>query len=203
MCNKNKKVLVVDDQADMTKIISETLENGGFGTVTANSGTDAIGVAQKEKPDLVLIDFNMHEVDGLRAVIHMRGNDENRETPVIIMTGGGSEVDEALSPRACHENRISAVIRKPTAKKTLLAIVREVIGIGHETPDECISGPENDMPDLASPDDLAVYAGHNEVLLIALKMNNCLCCRRRWWNIYGKLLVEAEWRRVIKLEEEQ
>jgi|GEM_PF-3538423 len=195
MCNTKRKVLVVDDQADMTKIISETLESGGFDTIVANNGTDAIGVAQKEKPDLVLIDFNMPEVNGLRVVIHMRGNDENNETPIIMMTAGGPGVDKALNPEACQKNRISAVIRKPTAKRTLLGIIREVIGVGHETPDECISGPEKDMPELASLEKPSEYSGYNEMVLITLKTKNCSCCYTRWWLIYGRLLYAAMWKK--------
>jgi CheY-like chemotaxis protein len=83
---QNTTILVVDDLTDNLILISLALQNNGYKVLTAKSGEEAIKVALIAKPDLVLMDIAMPDVDGLTATRRMRKHPELRHLPVIALT---------------------------------------------------------------------------------------------------------------------
>lgn len=83
---QNTTILVVDDVTDNLILISLALQNNGYRVLTAKSGEEAIKVALVAKPDLVLMDIAMPDVDGLTATRRMRKHPELRHLPVIALT---------------------------------------------------------------------------------------------------------------------
>ena len=82
----NTTILVVDDVADNLILISLALQNQGFRVLTAQSGEDAIKVAQIGRPDLILMDIAMPDVDGLAATRRIRRIPELQRLPIIALT---------------------------------------------------------------------------------------------------------------------
>jgi CheY-like chemotaxis protein len=85
---KPKKILVAEDEQAMREIVVEKLQSGGFNVAQAENGAVAIQMIEKEKPDLVLLDLMMPEVDGFGVLEKIRKNPNEKiaQTPVVILT---------------------------------------------------------------------------------------------------------------------
>jgi CheY-like chemotaxis protein len=80
------KILVVDDDADLVKTIQRRLEYCQWKIVTAGNGKEGLEKAAKEKPDLIVLDIGMPEVDGHEMLKHLRAHQDLRDIPVIMCT---------------------------------------------------------------------------------------------------------------------
>jgi two-component system, cell cycle response regulator DivK len=79
--------MVVEDSADTRNVISLTLQEQGYGVITARNGQEAVDIARKSCPDLILMDLNMPFMDGLTATEQIRGCEELcREVPILAIT---------------------------------------------------------------------------------------------------------------------
>ncbi len=85
---KQKKILVAEDELAMREIVVEKLQSGGFNVSQAENGAIAIKMVEKEKPDLILLDLMMPEVDGFGVLEKVRKNPNAKiaQTPIIILT---------------------------------------------------------------------------------------------------------------------
>ncbi len=85
-------VLIVDDEPRITKLVSLALDEAGFRTVTASSGEDAIRIAEELRPDLVLLDVMLPDLDGIEVMRRLR---ERSTVPVVLLTARSSTIDKA------------------------------------------------------------------------------------------------------------
>lgn len=85
----NKKILIVDDEPDFLEMIKIRLEANDYKVSTASSGKEAIEIIKKEKPDAVLLDILMPNIDGLETLKRIRKIDKN--LPVYIVTAFSNE----------------------------------------------------------------------------------------------------------------
>jgi two-component system alkaline phosphatase synthesis response regulator PhoP len=79
-------ILVVDDEADLLNTIQTRLKWHKFNVLTALNGREGLEIAAEKKPDLILLDNNMPEMNGLEMLAQLRGNPELKNTPVIMIT---------------------------------------------------------------------------------------------------------------------
>ncbi len=116
-----KKILLVDDSVStlfMAQVIlGETL---GLHLVTALNGEEAVDVALREKPDLILMDIVMPRMNGLQACRAIRCRAETKEIPVILVTTRGEDGDNLHG----YESGCTAYITKPFNGAELVALVR-------------------------------------------------------------------------------
>jgi len=118
------KVLLVDDEPMMRRIGAMSLERvGKFTVVLASNGLDAMAVAEREKPDLILLDVMMPNMDGLATLQKLRASEATSAIPVIFLTGKTEqqEVDEYLAAGAV------GVIPKPFDPMTLPSQIHEIL----------------------------------------------------------------------------
>jgi DNA-binding response OmpR family regulator len=127
----SKTVLVVDDEARLVNLVKAYLEQGGFRVVTAKNGREAIFVARQEKPDLILLDIMMPEMDGHEF---MRIHRQERPTPIILLTAKVEEDDKIIGLELGADDYIT----KPFSPRELLARVRAVLRRGNQ---EVPAGP--------------------------------------------------------------
>ena len=102
-------ILVVDDSADNVAMISLTLQQQGYRVVTANNGEDAITVATNTLPNLILMDINLPNLDGLGATRRILESEGLREVPVVAITAFGTEGFQ----RAAYDAGVSGYLTKP------------------------------------------------------------------------------------------
>jgi len=84
--NKNKKILVVEDEITLSDAIAAKLSIDGFKVFIANNGVDGLLLAEKELPDMILLDIVMPKMDGMEMLKELRNKDWGKEMPVIILT---------------------------------------------------------------------------------------------------------------------
>ena len=80
------KILIVEDNEDNRDSLSRRLQRRGFEVVAAADGRAGVAMAQTEKPDLILMDMNMPEVDGWEATRQLKANEATRAVPVLAIT---------------------------------------------------------------------------------------------------------------------
>jgi two-component system, sensor histidine kinase and response regulator len=114
-----KKVLVIDDSADIRNIIAESLNLYGFSTAVAADGESGITLAREAIPDLVICDINMPNVDGYATLSALREDDRTATIPFIFLTGA----TDKLNMRKGMEMGADDYLTKPFTHKELLAAV--------------------------------------------------------------------------------
>jgi diguanylate cyclase (GGDEF)-like protein len=90
----SKKVLVVDDSLTIREIVKSTLIRGGYQVVTASNGIEALEKAERECPDLILLDVVMPLMDGLEACQRLRSNVKTTQIPIIMLTDRSKVYDK-------------------------------------------------------------------------------------------------------------
>ncbi len=83
---KSKKILIVDDEALVVKVITAKLKREGFLVDAAYDGEDALQKVAKEKPDLILLDIIMPKLDGISVLKRLKKQDSTKNIPIIILT---------------------------------------------------------------------------------------------------------------------
>jgi two-component system alkaline phosphatase synthesis response regulator PhoP len=90
-----KTILVVDDEKDIIDLLSYNLNKEGFTVITARNGREAL-LRVKQKPDLIILDIMMPEMDGLQVIQELKKEKNMAAIPVILLTAKGSETDEIV-----------------------------------------------------------------------------------------------------------
>lgn len=91
------KILVVDDEADITNTLQYRLKFCDFDVITAGNGKEGLEKAENEKPDLILLDINMPIMDGHEMLERIRNRPDLKDTPVIMFTAYSDKRDIAKS----------------------------------------------------------------------------------------------------------
>jgi CheY-like chemotaxis protein len=81
-----KRILIVDDEEDILGYLTTLFKDNGYETLTAGDGAEGFEMAKKEKPDLVTLDIIMPKESGVRFYRQMKGDEELKNTPIIIIT---------------------------------------------------------------------------------------------------------------------
>jgi len=115
-----KTVLVVDDKASVRTLIKEHLSEEGFRVVAADNGQTALYVARHEKPDLILLDIMMPEMNGYEFI---RAYRREADTPVILLTAKVEESDKVLGLEFGADDYVT----KPFGMRELVARIRAVL----------------------------------------------------------------------------
>lgn len=116
-------ILVVDDEPRYRSLIQAYLEQAGYRVVTANNGRDALFVARQEKPNLIVLDIMMPELDGFEFI---RLHRKERQTPVILLTAKIDEDDKVIGLELGADDYVT----KPFSPRELTARVRAVLRRG-------------------------------------------------------------------------
>ncbi|MBL7053715.1 response regulator [Patescibacteria group bacterium] len=92
---KKIKILIAEDEPDMRNILKGMVSSAGYIVITAENGEQAINLAIKEKPNLILLDIIMPKLDGFEVLKKMEYNPALQNTPVIILSNMGQEKEVA------------------------------------------------------------------------------------------------------------
>jgi two-component system, OmpR family, response regulator ResD len=119
-------VLFVNDEPTIGEIVSRYLERAGYATRTAADGLEAVRIADAERPDLVVLDLMLPQLDGLGVLRHLREG-EDGPTPVILLTAKGEQEDKLAGLR----NGADDYVVKPFSPSELVARVDAVLRRTH------------------------------------------------------------------------
>ena len=120
--DNKKKILVVEDEPDMTMVITHFLQHAGYEVLTAANGEEGIEKAASEKPDLILSDTQMPVMNGWEMLEELRKQPRSRHIPVIMVTGRYEKYDIA----AAAAYGIADYIAKPFDPSLLLEKISDI-----------------------------------------------------------------------------
>lgn len=122
------KILVIEDEADLQKILQFHLKKAGFDVTGARDGEEGLTFARKRKPDLVLLDLMLPDRPGTEVLRELRSSPETRGVPVLVLTAKGEEVDRVVG----FELGADDYVVKPVSMRELVLRVRAILRRGHE-----------------------------------------------------------------------
>jgi two-component system, cell cycle response regulator DivK len=120
----SKTVLIVEDNELNMKLFHDLLDANGYRTLQTRSGIEALGLARKHRPHLILMDIQLPEVSGLEVTKWLKDDEELRDIPVIAVTAFAMKGDE----ERIRQGGCEAYISKPISIAAFLATVRRYLG---------------------------------------------------------------------------
>lgn len=122
------KILIIEDEIELVRVIRSYLENAGFSVITANRGDTGLSTWERSKPDLVILDLNLPGLDGLDVAREIR---RKSNTPVIMITARVEEADQLVGLELGADDYLT----KPFSPRILVARVRALLRRVESTPD--------------------------------------------------------------------
>jgi two-component system cell cycle response regulator DivK len=117
----SKRILVVEDQEDNRQILRDLLATAGYDMIEAEDGMQAVAAASEHRPDLILMDIQLPELDGYEATRRIKANPALSAIPIIVVTSYALSGDEDKA----REAGCNAYVAKPYSPRALLAKIRE------------------------------------------------------------------------------
>jgi CheY-like chemotaxis protein len=122
-----RTILVIDDDIDLVEIIRLTLESEGYGVIDAQNGARGLDLARERKPDLILLDVMMGEIDeGFQVAYELRKGDNTRDIPIIMLTAVADQTGYAFDPEKDSDFLpVDEYLEKPVSPRRLVDLVRK------------------------------------------------------------------------------
>jgi len=121
---ERKKILVVDDEAHIRKLVGFHLERWGYIAVMACDGRECMEKVRSEKPDLVVLDIRMPFMDGFEVVRQMKVNPYTAEIPIIIVSAKVMDADVSRG----YQSGVDVYLTKPLDPRELWTFIKRVLG---------------------------------------------------------------------------
>ena len=123
MNKKDIKILLVDDEPDILEIVGYNLSNEGYQVITAENGVEAVKKAKKERPQLIILDVMMPEMDGIEACENIRKHPELKDVVITFLTARGEDYSQVAGFDAGADDYIT----KPIKPKVLVSKVKALL----------------------------------------------------------------------------
>ena len=123
MNKRDIKILLVDDEPDILEIVGYNLSSEGYQITTAKNGVEAVKKAKKEKPQLIILDVMMPEMDGIEACEQIRKIPDLNETIITFLTARGEDYSQVAGFNAGADDYIT----KPIKPKVLVSKVKALL----------------------------------------------------------------------------
>ena len=117
-----ERVLIVDDDPDIQRLVSYNLSQAGFQVTTASSGRTALETVQKHPPDLIILDIMMPDIDGMEVCRTLRQRENSRRIPIIMLTARADEIDRVVG----FELGADDYVMKPFSPRELVLRVKSI-----------------------------------------------------------------------------
>ena len=126
MADEPKRVVCIEDEPEMIDLVRLILGRKGFYVIGANGGIEGLETVRREKPDLILLDLMMPDMDGWEVYQQIKADSTLREIPVIVVTAKAQSIDKVLG---LHIAKVDDYITKPFGPQELLESVEKILGI--------------------------------------------------------------------------
>jgi DNA-binding response OmpR family regulator len=172
-----KTILVVDDESKITRLVRDYLEHAGYAVLTAGDGRSALATVRGSRPDLVVLDLGLPELDGLDVAREIR---KSSAMPIIMLTARGEESDKLVGLELGADDYIT----KPFSPKELVARVRAVLRRADSAPGTEQVTRAGDVT--LDPSRMRVTAGERAVDLTATEFDLLLTLARQPGRIFTR-----------------
>ena len=126
MAEEKKVVVCIEDEPEMIDLVKLILGRKGFDLVGAVGGREGLETVRRLKPDLVLLDLMMPDMDGWEVYQQMKADEELKDIPVVVVTAKAQSIDKVLG---LHIAKVDDYVTKPFGPQELLHSVRKVLGL--------------------------------------------------------------------------
>ena len=126
MAEEKKVVVCIEDEPEMIDLVKLILGRKGFDLIGAVGGREGLETVRRLKPDLVLLDLMMPDMDGWEVYQQMKADDELKDIPVVVVTAKAQSIDKVLG---LHIAKVDDYVTKPFGPQELLYSVRKVLGL--------------------------------------------------------------------------
>jgi two-component system response regulator VicR len=124
MTDERKKVVCIEDEPEMIDLVKLILGRKGFELTGAVGGREGLDAVRRIKPDLVLLDLMMPDMDGWEVYQQMKADEELKAIPVIVVTAKAQSIDKVLG---LHIAKVDDYVTKPFGPQELLQSVERVL----------------------------------------------------------------------------
>jgi len=118
-----KQIMVVDDDPLMHRLFQHHLEKAGYQMVSAKTGREALDLAARQPPHLIVMDIMMPDMDGLEALRELKRGDATKAIPVVVITANGNP----LARKESEQSGAAVFLTKPFSPMQLLTEIRKVV----------------------------------------------------------------------------
>jgi DNA-binding response OmpR family regulator len=125
MEENGKRVVCIEDEPEMIDLFRLILGRRGFEVFGAHGGLEGLALVASEKPDLVLLDLMMPDMDGWEVYQRMKSDEALRSIPVVVVTAKAQSIDKVLG---LHIAKVDDYITKPFGPQELLESVEKILG---------------------------------------------------------------------------
>jgi two-component system, cell cycle response regulator DivK len=119
------RVLIVEDNVDNFELVRFLLERAGYHVLSAANGLEGLDAAKRERPDLILMDLSMPEMDGWNATSHLKADEVTRDIPVLALTAHTLPGDRKRAIDAGCDGYISKPIKVASFDKLVATLLRQ------------------------------------------------------------------------------
>jgi len=183
-----KKILVVDDEPDITDIVSYNLRKEGFDVSISSDGADALETIRRNKFDLLILDLMLPEISGIDLCKILRADPQTSSLPIIMLTAKTEEIDKVLG----LESGADDYITKPFSIRELIARVRALLRRTKEIPQKERVIRFGDL--LIDRDSYRVTKKGDLIELSAIEFKILLYLVERKGRVFGReQLLDAVW----------
>jgi DNA-binding response OmpR family regulator len=120
------RVVCIEDEPEMIDLVRLILGRKGFDVIGADGGVEGLETVRREKPDLVLLDLMMPDMDGWEVYQQIKADEELRNIPVVVVTAKAQSIDKVLG---LHIAKVDDYITKPFGPQELLESVEKILGM--------------------------------------------------------------------------
>lgn len=120
---RSKKILLIDDEPIIVKLVSSRLQANGYDVITASNGQEGLQKARTEQPDLIILDVMLPKMDGYRVCRLLKYDDKYRRIPIIMFSARVQTEDQEKGMMAGAD----AYLTKPFNPQTLLGKIEELL----------------------------------------------------------------------------
>jgi DNA-binding response OmpR family regulator len=142
-----ERVLIVDDDPDIQRLVRYNLSQAGFEVSTANTGRLALDLVQRHPPDLIILDLMLPDVDGMEVCRTLRQRENSRRIPVVMLTARGDEIDRVIG----FELGADDYVMKPFSPRELVLRVKSIF-----------RRMKDERTDMLRSGDIQVYPGRRQ-----------------------------------------
>jgi DNA-binding response OmpR family regulator len=126
MASEQMRVVCIEDEPEMIDLVRLILGRKGFDVIGADGGIAGLETVKREKPDLVLLDLMMPDMDGWEVYQQIKADPDLQEIPIVVVTAKAQSIDKVLG---LHIAKVDDYITKPFGPQELLESVEKILGM--------------------------------------------------------------------------
>ena len=126
MAGETKRVVCIEDEPEMIDLVRLILGRKGYDVIGANGGIEGLDAVRRERPDIILLDLMMPDMDGWEVYQQIKADTDLKQIPVVVVTAKAQSIDKVLG---LHIAKVDDYITKPFGPQELLESIEKILSV--------------------------------------------------------------------------